>query len=119
MAKEKMNNLLGFIEYDHLQTVKKPNNLTEIGGFSMLEKYSIKELVNLARQKTGKSTDELLNMTTEQLKETCISNISEKKASPKQLAARKKFMEMISKKKGKTPAKDEREGCYKCSREKK
>lgn len=74
MAEEKMNNLLSFEEFDHLQTQKKPNNLTEVGGFSVFEK-----------------------------------------ASPKQAAARKKFLEMISKKK----AKSTKAECYTCSKDKK
>lgn len=69
-----MNNLLSFEEFDHLQAIKKPNELTEVGGFSVLEK-----------------------------------------ASPKQLAARKKFLEMISKKK----AKSDKPECKACSKDKK
>lgn len=74
MAKERMNNLLTFKEFDHLQTIKKPNELTEVGGFSVLEKVS-----------------------------------------PKQAAARKKFLEMIAKKK----AKSAKTGCNTCSKDKK
>ena len=42
MKEEKNANLLKFTEYDHLQMVQKPNKLTEIGGFSILENISLK-----------------------------------------------------------------------------
>lgn len=139
MAKDKINNLLKFEEYDHLQPKQKPTKKTEIGGFAVLEGLSVKELVKLAAAKTGKSKKELKDLSAKKLKkligkekikvgkpkekpETAPEAQEEekkeneslltekKKASAKQLAARKKFMEMISK--GKKDKKDEKEcGC--------
>lgn len=139
MAKDKINNLLKFEEFDHLQPKQKPTKKTEIGGFAVLEGVSVKELIKLAAAKTGKSKKELKEMSPKKLKKligkekTKVGKPAEKaetkpeaqeeekkeneglvieKASAKQLAARKKFMEMISKKKGKKP--EEKEcGCKK------
>jgi hypothetical protein len=56
-----MGNLLKFAEYDHLQPKQKPTKYTEIGGFSILEKMSVKELIQKAAQVSGKSKKELKN----------------------------------------------------------
>jgi hypothetical protein len=123
----KLNNLLKFTEYDHLQPKQKPTKKTEIGGFAVLEGISVKKLLKLAAEKTGKSKKELKNLSAKKLKQLAgikkekaekpekpeaepkeaegkeNENIllEKKKPSAKQLAARKNFLEMISKKKGK------------------
>jgi len=131
MAKEKINNLLKFEEYDHLQPHQKPTKKTEIGGFAVLEGLSVKELIKMAAEKSGKSKKELKNLSPKKLKKIIGENkikigkpkekkvekpevqeeekekeevkenllIEKKKASAKQLAARKRFIEMIKKNK--------------------
>jgi hypothetical protein len=109
----KLGNLLKFTEYDHLQPKQKPTKYTEIGGFTILEGLSVKELLKLAAEKTGKSKKELKKLTPKKLKKLCGEQCEDKEekdekkdegvvneASAKQKAARKKFMEMIAKKKG-------------------
>lgn len=128
----KINNLLKFEEYDHLQPKQKPTKKTEIGGFAVLEGVSVKELIKLAAQKTGKSKKELKNLSPKKLKKLIGVNkvktgkpkekpetkpeVEEKdekegevneKVSAKQKAARARFMEMI--KKGKKDKKEEKE----------
>jgi len=39
MAKDKLNNMLGFKEYDALQGKKKATKRTEVGGFAVLEHH--------------------------------------------------------------------------------
>lgn len=39
MAKDKLNNMLGFKEYDALQGKKKSTKRTEVGGFAVLEHH--------------------------------------------------------------------------------
>jgi len=121
MAKERMNNLLRFTEYDHLQSIKTPNNITEIRGFSVLENYTVKELIKLAKENSSNSEQELLGMKINELKKLAVGYKEEieinnpylyEKASPKQIAARKRFLEMINKKK-KKPVDDK---CHKCSK---
>lgn len=118
----KLNNMIKFTEYDHLQPKQKPTSRTEIGGFAVLEGLSVKELIKLASEKTGMSKKELKEYTPKKLKSLIgikkgkgdedeggsigESLVFEKKASPKQVAARKRFMEMINSKK-KKPAKEE------------
>lgn len=131
MAKDKINNLLKFEEYDHLQPHQKPTKKTEIGGFAVLEGCSVKELIKMAAEKSGKSKKELKNLSPKKLKKIIGENkikigkpkekkvekpevqeeekekeevkenllIEKKKASAKQLAARKRFIEMIKKNK--------------------
>ena len=123
MAKEKLNNLLKFTDYDHLQPIQKPTKKTEIGGFSVLEGYSVKELLKLASKNSGKSKKELKELSPKKLKK--LAGISKEKtevqedekneslivekASAKQIAARKKFMDMISSKKKSGDKDDEKE----------
>ena len=131
MAKDKLNNLLKFTEYDHLQPKQAPTKKTEIGGFAVLEEVSVKDLIKQAAAKCGKSKKELKNMSPKKLKKiigvykTKIGKPKEKvepiedekdeneevkesllfekkKASAKQIAARKRFMMMI---KGKSKGK--------------
>jgi len=79
MAKDsKIGNLLKFEEYDHLQPKQKPTKKTEIGGFAVLEGMSIKELVKLASQKSGKSKKSLKNLSPKKLKKI----IGENKVKP-------------------------------------
>ena len=134
MAKDKINNLLKFEEYDHLQPHQKPTKKTEIGGFAVLEGCSVKELIKMAAEKSGKSKKELKNLSPKKLKKIIGENKiktgkpkekeekpevqeekeevkenllnEKKKASAKQLAARKKFLEMISKNKEKKEKED-------------
>lgn len=130
MATEKLGNLLKFTEYDHLQPKQKPTSKTDIGGFAVLEGLSVKELVKLAAEKSGKRKKELRDLSPKKLKKIIGEHkvktgkptekkekpevqdedelkkesflFEKKKASAKQVAARKRFMEMISsKKKGK------------------
>jgi hypothetical protein len=69
MAKDsKIGNLLKFEEYDHLQPKQTPTKKTEIGGFAVLEGMSIKEMIKLAAQKSGKSKKELKNLSPKKLK---------------------------------------------------
>jgi len=68
MAKDKLNNLLKFTEYDHLQPKQKPTKKTEIGGFAVLEEVSVKELIKQAAAKTGKTKKELKNLSAKKLK---------------------------------------------------
>jgi len=135
----KINNLLKFEEYDHLQPHQKPTKKTEIGGFAVLEGYSVKDLIKLAAQKSGKTKKELKNLSPKKLKKLIGENkiktgkpkekaekpevqeekdevknegllTEKKKASAKQLAARKRFIEMIkSKKKGKKSKEEDKE----------
>lgn len=138
----KLNNLLKFTEYDHLQPKQKPTAKTEVGGFAVLEKKSIEELLALAAEKSGKSEKKLKKLTPKKLKKLAgvkkdkkedipeggripkdpakeepkekeekkdESLVTEKaKPTEKQLAARKKFAEMIAaKKEGKDPEKEQ------------
>jgi len=136
MSKDKLNNLLKFTEYDHLQAKQSPTKKTEIGGFAVLEGASINDMIKLARKETGMSKKELAKLSPKKLKRLIgkkkfkkerkeeveapdkmekdeADEVKEgilnekKKASAKQLAARKKFMEMIKGKKGKGKDKDE------------
>lgn len=120
----KIENLLKFEEYDHLQPKQKPTKKTEVGGFAVLEGLSVKELIKLAAKKSGKPKKELKNLSPKKLKKLIGENkvktgkpkekpetkpeVEEKeeetkevneKSSAKQIAARKKFLELISKKK--------------------
>ena len=122
MAKDTLNNLLKFTEYDHLQPKQKPTKKTEIGGFAVLEEVSVKDLIKQAAAKCGKSKKELKNMSPKKLKKIigiCKTKtgkpkekaepvedekeeevkesilLEKKKASAKQLAARKRFAMMI------------------------
>lgn len=127
MSTEKLNNLIKFTEYDHLQPKQKPTNRTEIGGFSVLEGLSVKELVKLASEKSGMRKKELKEFSPKKLKkiigeykvkkgkpinknekpevqdeedDNLNKNesylLEKKKSSLKQIAARKRFIEMIS-----------------------
>ncbi len=126
----KLNNMLKFTEYDHLQPKQKPTGKTEIGGFAVLEGMSVKDLLKLAALETGMDKKELQKLSPKKLKKLAGIKkgdkpeikpkaepeekeekkeekdekkneglLFEKKASAKQIAARKKFMEMISSKK--------------------
>lgn len=74
MSKDKLGNLLKFTEYDHLQPKQKPTKYTEVGGFSILEGVSVKELIKLAAQKSGKSKKELKNYSPKKLKKLIGEN---------------------------------------------
>lgn len=123
MVKEsKIGNLLKLAEYDHLQPKKSPTKYTEVGGYAILEKLTVKELVKLAAEKTGKDKKDLKNNYTikqlkdmvkgkedkkEEVKEKNESIILEE-VSAKQKAARKRFIEMIKSKKKKLEEGDEK-----------
>lgn len=127
MSKDKLNNLLKFTEYNHLQSKQSPTKKTEIGGFAILEDASINDMIKLARKETGMSKKELAKLSLKKMKKLIekkkfkkerkeevespdkmkkdevkegILN-EKKKASAKQLAARKKFIEMVKGKKSK------------------
>jgi len=68
MAKDKLGNLLKFSEYDHLQPKQKPTKYSEVGGFAVLEKMSVAELIKQAAAKSGKSKKELKNYSPKKLK---------------------------------------------------
>lgn len=126
MSKERINNLLKFTEYDHLQPKQKPTSRTEIGGFAVLESLSLGDFLKNLSEKTGLSKKELKKLSVKKLEKLAKENdvciececekdkknenllFEKKKPSAKQLAARKKFMEMIaSKKKKKTEDSEE------------
>ena len=77
MVKDKLNNLLKFTEYDHLQPKQTPTKKTEIGGFAVLEEVSVKELIKQAAAKSGKSKKELKNLSAKKLKQ--LSGIKKQK----------------------------------------
>jgi hypothetical protein len=127
MAKETLHNMIKFSEFDHLQPVQKPTKKTEIGGFAVLEKMSIKDLLKIAKNKTGQSKKELKKLSPKKLKKLVLKDMpkkgeekepeeketsegllyEKKKASAKQKAARANFMAMIGKKKKCKPCDDE------------
>ena len=41
MVADKLQNLLKFTEYDHLQTKQKATKKTDVGGFAVLEKIAV------------------------------------------------------------------------------
>jgi hypothetical protein len=117
MSKDsKLGNLLKFAEYDHLQPKQTPTKYTEVGGFAVLEGLSVKKLLKLAAKNSGKSKDDLKDLSIKDLKKLAKGEEKEEKkneslvleASEKQLAARKKFMEMIAKKKGESGEKEDK-----------
>lgn len=78
MANDKLGNLLKFTEYDHLQLKQKPTSRTEIGGFAVLEGLSVKELLSLAKARTGKSKKDLKDLSPKKLKKLAYSSTGTK-----------------------------------------
>lgn len=125
MAKETLHNMIKFSEFDHLQPVQKPTKKTEIGGFAVLEKMSVKDLLKMAKNKTGMSKKELKELSPKKLKKLVLKDMPKKseeqekdeketsegylyeKKSAKQKAARANFLAMIGKKKKCKPCDDE------------